>query len=68
MSKFKVNDKVRKTTGYVYNGTVVSVFNTLSNATRYVVENSDSIGMLHIFNENQLAFNKEDVGETNDTP
>lgn len=40
--------------GYEYPGVVVSVFETLGGKLRYVVEHEISIGMLHIFNEEQL--------------
>lgn len=52
--KFRIGDRVEKTTGYSYPGVVVSVFSTLSGKLRYVVEHEVSIGMLHIFNEEQL--------------
>lgn len=52
-NKYKVGDLVYKDSGdYKYYGEVVSVFDKLSGATRYVVENED--GMLFIFNESQL--------------
>jgi len=56
----KVGDKVTKTKGYKFEGTVVSVFTNSVGATRLVVEHEDSKtettgGMLHIFNENQLV-------------
>lgn len=50
---FNVGDKVDKTAGYKFPGTVVAVFQTLAGATRYVVE-MDGYGMLHIFNEGNL--------------
>ena len=53
MPKFKIGDKVEKTKGYEFPGTVVSVFETLSGEIRVVVE-MDKYKMLHIFNEDQL--------------
>lgn len=52
--KFPRLDKVTKTSGYLFPGTVVAVFDTLAGETRYVVESSTSPGLLHIFNEAQL--------------
>lgn len=53
--KFAINDHVIKDSGdYRYKGHVVSVFEKMSGAVRYVVENED--GMLFIFNEGQLKF------------
>lgn len=54
-NKFKIGDLVCKPEGYKYNGVVVSVFKTTEKKVRYVVENIESKGMLHIFSENQLA-------------
>lgn len=57
VNKFSVGDKVYKPKGYKFNGTIVSVFQTTKNETRVVAELdecSNSGGMLHIFNENQL--------------
>ena len=52
-----VLDRVKKITGnYSFEGTVVSVFQTLAGKTRYVVEH-DGTHMLHIFNETQLEKN-----------
>ena len=49
----KVGDRVRKVTGdYRLNGTVVSVFQTLKGATRYVVEHTP--GFLHIYGPQNL--------------
>jgi hypothetical protein len=49
----KIGDKVSKVTGdYNFEGVVVAVFQKLSGATRYVVENQD--GILHIFSEKNL--------------
>lgn len=52
--KFKVGDWVKKPKGYEFPGTVVSVFQTTNHQTRYVVEMIE-YGLLHIFNEDQLA-------------
>lgn len=54
MSKYyKVGDKVSKIQGYKFDGIVVSTFQTLAGKSRVVVDNED--GLLHIFNEEQLA-------------
>lgn len=53
-SKFSIGDRVIKATGYAYPGIVVSVFETCAGKLRYVVEHTVSVGMLHIFNEEQL--------------
>jgi hypothetical protein len=57
--KFTVGDTVKKTNGYAFEGTVVSVFYNSKKQIRLVVEHKGSQtetsgGMLHIFNENQL--------------
>jgi hypothetical protein len=52
--RFNIGDRVKKATGYAYPGVVVSVFFTRERKLRYVVEHLTSIGMLHIFNEEQL--------------
>lgn len=57
--RYSVGDEVEKASGYVYPGTVVSVFTTLDGNLRYVVEHRLSRGMLHIFNEGQLTFAQE---------
>lgn len=51
--KFTVGDKVYKPKGYLFEGTVVSVFKNTKGETRLVVE-MEYNGMLHIFNESQL--------------
>ena len=51
--KFEVGDKIYKPKGYKFPGTIVSVFKTIKGETRLVAE-MDNIGILHIFNENQL--------------
>jgi len=51
---FAAGDKVRKVGGdYRFPGTVVAVFQKLSGAIRYVVE--DDRGVLHIFSERNLT-------------
>ena len=52
---FIIGDRVKKVSGYTYLGTIVSIFTTLDGKQRYVVENTQSRGMLHIFNKEQLA-------------
>lgn len=49
----KVGDRVNKSKGYKFPGTVVAVFFTTTGELRLVVE-MDTFGLLHIFNENQL--------------
>jgi hypothetical protein len=53
---FAIGDPVRKRAGYEYPGFIVSVFTTRAGVVRYVVEadHPSFIGMLHIFNEEQL--------------
>ena len=53
MSKFRVGDIVCKPKGYRFDSIIVAVFKTLADETRVVAENAD--GLLHIFNEEQLA-------------
>jgi hypothetical protein len=54
--KFKIGDKVKKITGdYLFAGTVVAAFQTISEADRFVVEH-DSSHMLHIFAEKNLDY------------
>ena len=52
--KFKVGDRVYKLSGYTFPGIVVATFETLQGEHRVVVETTLSIGLLHIFNEDQL--------------
>lgn len=52
--KFKIGDSVIKPSGYKFPGTIVAAFTTLAGKERYVVEMTD-YGLLHIFNEDQLA-------------
>jgi hypothetical protein len=52
--KFKVGDRAYKPKGYKFPCTVVSVFQTTEGETRLVGE-MEGNGMLHIFNESQLA-------------
>ena len=40
--------------GYEYIGVIVSKFQTTTGVTRVVVEHMTIVGMLHIFNEEQL--------------
>lgn len=50
---FSVGDRVNKKTGYKFPGVVRSSFNTSKGEVRYVVE-LDELGLLHIFNGEQL--------------
>lgn len=52
---FHVGDAVIKSSGYDFPGIVRAAFTTSSGVVRYVVEHSASAGLLHIFNEGQLA-------------
>jgi len=55
--KYKVGDKVRKVGGtYEADGIIVGVAITTRNEVRYVFEFLNPSGMLHIFNEGQLAY------------
>lgn len=56
MSNFEVGDKIKKVSGYVFNGEIVSVFTNLAGETRIVAEltTENGKGMLHIFSESQL--------------
>ena len=60
-SKFNVGDHVVKISGYPFPGVVVGAFLTLSGQWRYVVECvvPEVSGMLHIYNEKQLALLEE---------
>lgn len=51
---FCTGDRVEKVTGYKFPGTVVAHFKKLNGDERYVVE-MDGYGLLHIFNDSQLA-------------
>ncbi len=52
--KFKVGDRVYKTSGdYKFVGEVRSVFTKKNGIVRFVVED-DIYGMLHIYNESNL--------------
>lgn len=65
-NKFEIGDKVYKPKGYKFNGTIVSVFQTTKNETRVVAELnecSNSGGMLHIFNEDQLELRIDEEKE-----
>lgn len=57
--KFSIGDRVNKVSGYMYPGIIVSVFETRNGNLRYVVEHTISVGMLHIFNEDQLYLEKD---------
>lgn len=57
----ELNTKVRKKTGYEFEGFVVSSFSTIAGKDRVVVDNGD--GLLHIFNEDQLEIVTDDVAE-----
>jgi len=48
-----IGDKVNKSKGYKFPGTVVSVFTTTTGELRFVVE-MDEFHLLHIFNRSQL--------------
>lgn len=52
--EFQIGDRVWKPRGYVYPGTVVSVFENLAGDVRLVVESDLAPGMLHIFSPTQL--------------
>ncbi len=54
---YNIGDKVHKVSGYKFPGTVRAVFLTSTGELRYVVE-LDGYGLLHIFNERQLALHK----------
>lgn len=61
IAKFKVGDRVEKVKGYHYPGVVVAAFETINGpAIRYVVEatGKEYLGMLHIFNEEQLGYSE----------
>jgi hypothetical protein len=51
---FRIGDLVEKISGYQFPGTIVAVFFTAKGDIRYVVE-MEHFGLLHIFNEQQLA-------------
>ena len=57
----KIGDKIKKITGYVFVGIIVSIFKNLSGEIRIVAEltTENGKGMLHIFNENQLEVIQE---------
>jgi hypothetical protein len=52
-SKFKIGDHATKPKGYRFDSEIRAVFTMKAGAVRLVAENSD--GILHIFNEGQLA-------------
>lgn len=57
--KFGINDIVKKTSGYTFIGVVVSVFYTINNEVRYVVENTEQA--LHIYSAKQLELLEMDM-------
>ena len=57
-TKFKIGDKAYKPKGYKFPCTIVGVFKTTKGEIRVVGE-MDGYGMLHIFNEDQLAHRLE---------
>lgn len=59
----RLGDYVIKNKGYEFLGVVVSIFNTTEGKLRYVVESRLSVGMLHIFNREQLdkEYNNDDI-------
>ena len=58
--KFKEGDRVRKTGGsYEADGIIVGIAITTQGQLRYVFEFEQFPGMLHIFNEGQLAYVEE---------
>lgn len=60
--KFKPGDPVRKVGGtYETDGIIVGVAVTTRGDVRYVFEFVQPAGMLHIFNESQLAARDEKV-------
>lgn len=62
---FQIGDQVRKTYGYNFPGEIRAAFLTHHGDRRYVVEatGTDYRGMLHIFNEQQLAASPSPDGE-----
>lgn len=59
--KFRVGDHVKKVGGsYQADGIIVGVAVTTQQQVRYVFEFKDYPGMLHIFNESQLEYEKSD--------
>lgn len=54
-----VGDNVRKVSGYAFDGTIQAVFYTRAHVKRIVVESTLIPGLVHIFNDTQLAL----VGE-----
>ena len=62
---FDIGDYVSKLRGdYSFDGVVVAVFNKLSGARRYVVENRD--GVLHIFSGSNLGLMPRPARTSND--
>ncbi len=60
---FTEGDRVRKRSGYNFDGTVVAAFHKLDGQERYVVEMDGNAGLLHIFNAGQLE-RREVSGKT----
>jgi hypothetical protein len=50
---FKVGDKIKKPSGYSFDGIIVAIFHTTKGEVRIVAE-LEGNGMLHIFNPTQL--------------
>lgn len=65
-AKFKMGDQVAKTNGYRFDSEIRSVFTKKCGAIRIVAENSD--GLLHIFNEDQLALQPPRTSEPTPDP
>lgn len=63
--KFRVGDRVVKVGGsYQANGIIVGIAVTTQQQVRYVFEFKDYPGMLHIFNESQLEYEKTNTVES----
>lgn len=52
--EFKIGDKIKKNTGYAFDGIIVAIFQNTKGETRIVAELENN-GMLHIFSPNQLS-------------
>jgi hypothetical protein len=59
-TKFKIGDKAYKPKGYSFPCTIVGIFKTTKGEIRVVGE-MDGYGMLHIFNEDQLAHYRSEL-------
>jgi hypothetical protein len=53
--KFAVHDPVRTIHRFIFEGHVVSVFETLSGVTRYAVEHDQVLGLVQVFYEEELT-------------